>query len=77
MIVARSDNRYTESMKEFLTDEQRRQLASWLARQRKRAAGRCAVCGKEFEGRVGKQYCSQVCNQRAYRERRRQASPEG
>lgn len=71
MIVARIDNDYTGDMKEFLTDEQRRQLASWLARQRKRAPGRCAVCRTEFEGRVGKQYCSQVCNQRAYRQRQR------
>jgi hypothetical protein len=71
MIVARSDNGYTGGMKEFLSEEQRRQLASWLARQRKRASGRCAVCGTEFEGRIGKRYCSQVCNQRAYRERLR------
>jgi hypothetical protein len=40
----------------------------------------CAVCGAEFVGRrVGgtRRYCSNGCRQRAYRERRRQASCAG
>jgi hypothetical protein len=60
-------------MRELLTAEQRRQLARWLAQQRKRVAGTCTVCGRAFEGRVGRRYCSNACSMRAYRQRQRAA----
>jgi hypothetical protein len=59
-------------MRDLLTAEQRRQLASWLARQRKQVTGQCQVCGQSLAGIERKRYCSNACRMRAYRARQRQ-----